>query len=97
VSPALPSIPLPCEQIEAVVERVLAPFIGATMARAATRGHYRALGIEGGEIAPERLEPLVEKVGLGLHIFVGRERTSELLATIRRDLAAIAAAAGAPA
>lgn len=84
--PVTPRSAVPCQRVEEVVERVLSPYVGATMARAATRGHYRALGIGGPDLEPEQLDSLVQKVGLGLHIFVGRERTAELLAAIRRDL-----------
>jgi hypothetical protein len=85
--------PVPCQRVEEVVERVLSPYVGGTMARAATRGHYDKLGIAGPELDAGQLDALCGRIGLGLHIFVGRERTAELVAEIRRALGASGAVA----
>ena len=73
--------------LDRIVE-VLKPYLGATMAAAATRAHCDKLGITGGELRPEQLEALLVRLGSGLAVFVGRESTARVLDEIRQALAA---------
>jgi hypothetical protein len=73
--------------VEAIV-RVMAPYIGETMARSATEAHCQKLGIAGGAPSPEQIEALLGKLGGGLNIFVGREKAAAVVAEARRALAA---------
>jgi hypothetical protein len=73
--------------VEAIV-RVMAPYIGETMARSATEAHCQKLGIAGGTPSPEQIEALLGKLGGGLNIFVGREKAAAVVAEARRALAA---------
>lgn len=81
-------------RVEEVVERELTPYVGKTMAQAATRGHVRSLGLAERELEAEKVEALIAKVVLGLHIFVGREKASELEGSIRRQLMPASSPAG---
>jgi hypothetical protein len=72
--------------IEAIVKAV-APYLGENMARAATRDQCRKLGLEPEtELGPEQLNGLLERLGKGLNLFVGRDQASRLVEQLRRDL-----------
>ena len=72
--------------LEEAVEEVLAPYLGSSMARAATEGHCRQLGIDGTEMTEEQLEALVGRLTLGLHIFVGRSNSAQLATALRDEI-----------
>jgi hypothetical protein len=72
-----------------VMVKVLAPHIGDTMARSATEAHCQKLGIAAdGRVSPEQLEALLGKIGGGLNIFLGREKSASVVTEARRALAA---------
>lgn len=60
------------------LETKLAPLIGASMARSSIRMHSEKLGIDDGEIRPEKVEELVGAIGLAMRVFVGKERADAL-------------------
>jgi hypothetical protein len=70
------------------VVKVMAPYIGDTMARSATEAHCQKLGIAGGTVSPEQLEALLGKLGGGLNIFLGRDKSATVVAEARQALAA---------
>jgi hypothetical protein len=61
---------------------VLSPYLGATMAEAATRTHCEKLGITGEGISAEQTEALIGKLGSGLAVFVGREKSAVVVQEI---------------
>jgi len=71
--------------VESIVEAV-APFVGENMARAAVHDQCRKLGLEGGAFATDQVETLLNRIGKGLNLFVGRDQASRLVAALRRDL-----------
>jgi hypothetical protein len=66
-----------------VIVSVMAPYIGDTMARSATEVHCRNLGVHEAKIEPAQLEQVLRKLELGLHIFLGRERSGSVIAEAR--------------
>ena len=79
------------ETVDAVV-KLLAPHIGDTMARSATEAHCQKLGINGsGPLRPEQLESLLGKLGGGLNIFLGREKSASAIGEVRQALLALEA------
>jgi hypothetical protein len=70
-----------------VIVGVMAPYIGDTMARSAAQAHCRRLGIGESCTAAER-EALLARLGAGLNIFLGRERSGAVLDQARRALLA---------
>lgn len=72
--------------------RVLAPYVGATMAEASARAQAQKLGVTGPVISGEHVEALIGKLGSGLAIFVGRQKSVLVVEEMRQ---AVAAAAGA--
>jgi hypothetical protein len=71
-----------------VLVKVLTPYVGDTMARSATEAHCQKLGIADGALSPEQLEALLAKLGSGLNIFLGRDRSTVVIAEARAALAA---------
>jgi hypothetical protein len=76
------------EAVEAVV-KVMTPHIGGTMARSATEAHCQKLGIAGATVSHDQLEALLGKLGGGLNIFLGREKSASVVAEARGALAAL--------
>ena len=71
------------------IVRMLSPYLGETMARAAALAHCQKLGIatDGTEIKTEQLEALLRKFAQGLNIFVGREKAAVLVGEIQAAMA----------
>jgi hypothetical protein len=75
---------------EAALARIVAvlkPYLGATMAEAATRTHCEKLGLAGNLVSAEQLEALLGRLASGLAVFVGREKTAQVVEEIRQSLA----------
>ena len=74
-----------------VVQQIIAgltPYIGEHMARSAATAHCQKLGIaNGAPVTPEQLDQLVARLEKGLHIFIGREKSTTVMAAIRQRLA----------
>ena len=73
------------------IVRVVAPYLGETMARSAAHAHCQKLGISGDHMQPAQAEALIGKMGAGLNVFVGREKSNVVVAELRRALQAPAA------
>jgi hypothetical protein len=67
------------------VTRVVAPVLGETMARSAAKAHCEKLGVSG-EMTPQQVAALIDRMGMGLNVFVGRERSQAVVAELRRSL-----------
>jgi hypothetical protein len=81
----------PSEAVEVVV-KVMAPHVGETMARSATEAHCQKLGIAGSAVTSEQVDALLVKLGSGLNIFLGRDKSASVVAEARQALAAREAA-----
>ena len=79
------------EAVEVVV-KVMAPHVGETMARSATEAHCQKLGIAGSAVTSEQLDALLGKLGSGLNIFLGRDKSASVVAEARQALVAREAA-----
>ena len=80
--------PLKTDQVLTELARVLSPYVGATMAEASTRAHCQKLGLTGPTLGREQVEALVAKLGSGLTVFVGRQKSVAVVEEMRRALAA---------
>lgn len=74
------------EAVRVIVE-VMSPYIGDTMARAAAETHCQKLGI-GETLSPKDVDALLLRLGSGLNIFLGRDRSAVVVAETRRALEA---------
>ena len=77
------------EQIEEALVGLLTSYLGATLARSSVQVHCEKLGINDQEtVSGEQIEALIERLGVGLNIFVGREKSAQLVDRMRRFIAA---------
>jgi hypothetical protein len=75
------------EAVELMV-KTMAPYIGDTMARSATEAHCQKLGIAS-TMSRDQLDALLAKLGGGLNIFLGRDKSAAVIADVRGALAAL--------
>lgn len=78
-------MPAGTDALDAIV-RVLAPYLGENMARAAVRGHAERMGLRGANPSEGELERLLDAIGPGLGVFVGRDKTKRILDEVRSAL-----------
>ena len=71
--------------LETIV-RVVSPFVGETMARSAAQAHCQKLGIDAGQMRTDQAEALIARVGAGLNVFVGRDKSTTIVADLRRAI-----------
>jgi hypothetical protein len=71
-----------------VMVSVMAPYIGDTLARSAAEVHCRNLGVPETAIDPGQIELVLRKLETGLHIFLGREKSTSVIADTRHALRA---------
>ena len=62
---------------------ILAPHIGEHMARASVAMHLQKLGLSGPTLTPAQAEPLIEKLGQGLNVFLGRAKAATLMVSMK--------------
>jgi hypothetical protein len=70
----------------ALVVSVLAPYLGENMARAAVEGHRAKLAVKGSSGTRAEVDLVLEALGPGLGVFVGRARTMLVLYEVRAAL-----------
>ena len=68
------------------IAEAIAPYVGATMAKSSVEAHCKRLGIETEKLNQSQLDPLLRQIGLGLNIFIGREKTDAVITNIRTTL-----------
>jgi len=61
----------------------MTPYVGKMMARSSIEMHCKKIGIGNGTVQREQVEELLRRLTLGLNIFIGREKTDELIERIR--------------
>jgi hypothetical protein len=71
-----------------IVVRVVGPYLGETMARSAAEAHCLKLGVNGERIEAAQAEALIAKVGSGLNVFIGREKSASVVSELRQALQA---------
>jgi len=68
------------------INGVLSPYVGKLMARTAASAHCRDLGIHAGEMSREQVDALLGKLGLGLIVFIGKDKAQTVVETMRRAI-----------
>lgn len=69
-----------------VIVGALSPHLGPLMARSAVEAHRKKLGL-GDNITGPNVDALLEKLRLGLVVFVGPEKAERVLLEVRQALA----------
>jgi hypothetical protein len=81
-SPALPT-----RDVLTTIVRVVSPYLGETMARSAAQAHCQKLGIDAERMQAADVEALITRMASGLNVFVGREKSSAIVAELRQAIA----------
>lgn len=71
------------------ISRVLEPYIGRLMARTSATAHCNDLGIRSAVIDGKQIEALLEKLGLALIIFLGKEKAATVVDAMRQAIQAL--------
>jgi hypothetical protein len=66
--------------------QVLSPYLGESMARASIRGVCEKLGLQGDALSAADADALVSKLASGLRVFIGREKTDQVVVEMKRAL-----------
>ena len=68
------------------IAEAMTPYIGKMMAKSSIEMHCRNIGITNGTVERPQLEELLRRLSLGLNIFIGREKSEELMEKIRSGM-----------
>ena len=68
------------------IAEAITPYIGRTMARSSIEMHSKKLGIGQGSIDAGQFDALLQRLALGLNIFIGRDKTIALVNEIRSGM-----------
>ena len=68
------------------ISRVLEPYIGKLMARTSATAHCNDLGIRAAVVDGQQIEALLEKLGLALIIFLGKDKAVAVVEAMRRAI-----------
>jgi hypothetical protein len=74
---------IPRAAVSGAIVSILAPYIGETMARASVDAQLEKLGVTNETLTAAQLASLIEKLGQGLNVFLGRSRANELVASMK--------------
>src|SRR5262245_60644880 len=84
-----PPVTLSRSTVSSAIVPVLAPFIGETMARASVDAQLRKLGRSEEPLTASDVHALIEKLGQGLNVFVGRARANDVVESMRAAVATV--------
>ncbi|HEX9941885.1 MAG TPA: hypothetical protein VGG03_07715 [Thermoanaerobaculia bacterium] len=65
---------------------VLSPYLGKMMAQASASAHCKDLQIGGDLVDRQKVDALVERLGKGLNLFLGRDKSKLVVEEMRRAL-----------
>ena len=77
------------DQVIAILVRAISPYVGATMAGASVRGVCARLAVDGAAMDRARIQTILDALGPGLHVYVGKEKTQSVLREIWSALDAL--------
>jgi hypothetical protein len=71
--------------VQTIVEEV-SPFLGVLMARTSVDLHCRNLKVDGSTVTPAQIDALLQKLAMGLNVFIGRQKSEQVVQQIRSRL-----------
>jgi hypothetical protein len=75
--------------VSSAIVPVLAPYIGETMAQASVDAQLRKLGPSEDPLTATEVQTLIDKLGQGLNVFVGRTRANDVVQGMKAAVATI--------
>jgi hypothetical protein len=79
---------LTTSEVLETIQRIVSPVLGENMARSAAQAHCRGLGVNGDHMNADQVAALIDRMGKGLNVFVGREKAGALVSELQRALGA---------
>lgn len=76
---------MPLSELEAVLVAAIKPFVGEIMASASVKALSKKLGLSGTIGVTDRGR-LIDAIGLGMNVFIGKQKTAEMLTSLRASL-----------
>lgn len=80
------SIILEKSKVLAVIEEVITPYIGSTMARSSIQIHCEKLGIVSGQMTVDEKNKLLDQLTKGMSVFAGKEKAVALTQEIESKI-----------
>jgi hypothetical protein len=74
------------DRVLRTIEETIGPFIGHHMAKASTQLHCQRLGIGEGEMTAAQLRAVLDGIGRGMFVLVGKDKATELIRRIEKSL-----------
>jgi len=81
---ALPSFKT--TEVLSAIAGILSPYLGKFMAQASAKAHCQDLQIDGDTVDREKVDALIERLGKGLNLFLGRDKSKLVVAEMQRAL-----------
>jgi hypothetical protein len=73
------------DSIDTIIE-TLSPYLGAHMSRMVVTGSLEKMGKPRNQVTQEELAKLVQQLGLGLNVFVGRDVSAKIVLELKSKL-----------
>jgi hypothetical protein len=74
------------DSVIGMISTALSPYVGNMMARSSIESHCKRLGLNMAQIDGDGLERLLQQLGLGLNVFIGREKSETVMRDIRLSI-----------
>jgi predicted trehalose synthase len=79
---------LDTDAVAEALARGVAPYLGENMARSAVQAHRDKMAL-GAALTQEQVEALIGRLGSGLNIFLGRDKSAQVVGELRRAVEAL--------
>ena len=76
----------PTAEVLRTLEEGIAPYVGPRMAKISTELQCRKLGLESETLSAEQIRALIDRLDIAMRMLVGRERTTEVVSQLEREL-----------
>ena len=73
-----------------MIATALTPYVGQMMARSSVETHCKRLGLDMSRLDASSVDRLLHQIGLGLNIFIGREKAESVIRDIRASIGRVA-------
>ena len=77
------------ETVVDALSKVVEPYVGATMARSAVKAHGQKMGLDGAPLTPAQIETLIARLGSGLNVFLGRDKSEMVVGELKKAAAGL--------
>lgn len=72
-----------------MIANALTPYVGQMMAQTSIESHCKRLGLDATRLDASGLDRLLHQIGLGLNIFIGREKSETVMREIRASIGSV--------